>query len=204
MIVDVRQREFAFGQRGSRVVGLETGDVASCSAILAIDRENGLIFMAHLDVSVLRPFSVAKAFRELRDRASSPRNVELYDVAGFTPTMLVMSALFAAALMSAVVGVRLGLLCGALAAVGGGATRLYARLLLLYLGFKQPRLLTARDARGSLRCRFGCKVNVRMWAGAGVSAAPELYFPERPGRDPRFEVPAAGGWLRLTRAQGSE
>jgi hypothetical protein len=204
MMIDVRQSEFAFGQRGSRVDGLETGDLSSCTGIVAIDRENGLIFMAHLDVSWLRPFAVVKAFRELRDRASATSNVELYDIAGLTPTMLVLSALFACAVMSACLGIRLGLLCAALVAVWAGATRPYVRLVLLCLGFKQPRLLTARDVRGGARRWFRFRVNFRMRADAGVGDGPELYFPERPRGDPRFQLPAAGGWFRLTRAKDSE
>lgn len=204
MMIDVRQSEFAFGQRGSRVDGLETGDLSSCTGIVAIDRVKGLIFMAHLDVSWLRPFAVAKAFRELRDRASATSNVELYDIAGLTPTMLFLSALLAGAFGYALAGTQDGLLCGAFVAVWGGATRPYARLVLLCLGFKQPRLLTVRDVRGGASRRRRFRVNVRMRADAGVGGGPELYFPERRWGDPRFQVPADGGWFRLTRAKDSE
>lgn len=222
MILDVRQRQFAFGQRGCRVEELVTGDVASCSAIVAIDRKSGLIFMAHLDVWWLG--SMAGGFEELRDRASDLANVDLYDVAGFTPRMLGLVALVTAVLPLAAANSWIGLPWAAAWIWMLGGTRLRARWHLWRLGFRGPRLLTPRDARGERHRWFPCRVNVRVCADAPSGAGPDLYLPKLAERDPRFLVePPAGNaigslvwWhplalvkrglrgFRLTRAQGSE
>lgn len=195
MNVDVRQRQFAFGQRGGRAEQLVTGDVWSCLAIVGIDRERGLIFMAHLDGPFLRVSSVEKVFNELRARASSTSNVELYEVSGIAPGMVKRGALVVAAAAFVIFGVCNGLWLGSVGAVacGGGVAFLFGRArrcalqVLTGLGFKQPRTLTAGDARGR-RSRIHCRVNVSMRADAAAGVGPELWIPARPRGDPRFAV----------------
>ena len=208
--VDVRQREFGFGQRGSRVQELVTGDVLTCCAIVAIDRQNGLIFMAHLDVPWLRPASVKGALEELRDRASSVRNVDLYDVAGITPWMVMLVSLFPLAVCWFAGEFWWGLLFAAALNVIAGVRRVHARWVLWRLGFTSPCLLTLREASGQRRRWFDFRVNVRIGGDRPSDVGPELFLPERPDRDRRFEVQAvaekaaSGGRPSLTRAKGSE
>ena len=95
--VDIRQKHFGFAQSDTDKTALETQDVLTCMGLVAVHRARGLAFMMHLDV----PWycnSVVAALTELRDRCGVDclDEVELYDVAGITPKMSLISSAFLA------------------------------------------------------------------------------------------------------------
>lgn len=198
--VEVRQGQFGFGDRGTASALLVTADVWTCMGLIAIHRESGLVFLAHLDVPWYGG-SVDAALTELRSRVQNPSDVELYDVAGVTPNLIIFLSLCCAAIAMVAHDWVFWLGGGlSLAALGLG-TRLRTRFMLRKLGFGCPKLLTPCDVSAKRRALWDLRINARIHAD--IQGGPALSFPRNKGRDPRFDTLSSTECLRETWKRGA-
>lgn len=213
--LDVAQKQYGFARVGVHAA-IQTGDVNTCTGLVAIDRAQGLVFMMHVDVPWFDG-SVRSALLELRNRCSGHlKDVELLDLAGVTPKqVLLLTAAFAAILAAFGVwqtepGFALALTLVIPIFLFSARTRVY--WMLWRLGFTFPDMLTRKMAKEWRWWHAPCAANIRIPLTGPGKFEPEV---QRAcwSRDKRWEVPkVAAGWnlwkrlranARLTRAEGS-
>lgn len=209
----VAQRQYGFARVG-RHAGIVTGDVTTCSGLVAIDSDQGLVFMMHADIP-WHDGSAAAALKELRRRCPGPLSkVKVYDLAGITPCQVVVATFVVGTLFHVAYhwlgGVDIALLALVLP-VCFLSTRARLYLTLRRLGFNWPKMLTRVMAEETGEPAAKCGANVRIPLVGSDRFKPQV-TKSCSVREDRFQVPKTPArslkqwWLnrvQLTRAQGS-
>lgn len=85
MGVNVRQRQYAIGLRGSSSSQLTTENFWTCYGFLGIDKRNGIVFLCHLD-TFWCAFALPKLVAELSKHAANDLSgFQLYTMTGLRP-----------------------------------------------------------------------------------------------------------------------
>ncbi len=90
--MDVRQRQYAIGLRGEPNADLVTENVFTCSALVGVNRDSGVIFMCHMNT----PLCIAalpELVSELRPHVHDVRDFDVYTSSGLHPLWLWLLAL---------------------------------------------------------------------------------------------------------------
>lgn len=90
--VEVREREYEIGEKGTGVNVLKTGYLLPCIAFYGVNRDRGLVFLCHIDCHAR---GIDRIARDLKARTDGDRRgFELYVTSGMNPIMRVAAAVF--------------------------------------------------------------------------------------------------------------
>lgn len=99
MTVDVRQRQYAIGLRGTDSRILVTENISTCTGLAGIDAGNGVVFLFHFDL-LLSSSSLKLALEELKKHVKDLKGFQLYMVAGISPRVMGSLFVFTAVLLT--------------------------------------------------------------------------------------------------------
>lgn len=95
MSIDVRQRQYAIGRRGTSSSALVTENIATCTGFIGIDKKSGVVFLCHLD-TFRCCLNLPDLVADLRNHVDDLSGFELFTVGGIsTATCFVYSCLIA-------------------------------------------------------------------------------------------------------------
>ena len=86
-MVNVRQREYAIGLRGTPASKLVTQNLWTCSGVIGIDDRSGVIFLCHMDTPWCNR-ALPALVHELRHHVSDLSGFRLHTVGGIRPLVL--------------------------------------------------------------------------------------------------------------------
>jgi hypothetical protein len=194
MNVEVRQRQYAIGVRGTSSSVLVTENIWTCTGFAGVDDNSGVVFLCHLNTPWC-PFAIKDVVTDLRKHVSDLSGFQLYMVNGINPGVSLFLCLIAGIMMIA--GYWLWGVVSLTVAIGINLTKLHLRYQLWRLkAFARSPIPLGSSTEGAFRGKCGVRVD------SEIGKTPEKYSYKHVRDHKRFKEPK--WWsFKMTRAVGS-